>query len=156
MTWKKLDTRGFFGIGVYHLKNGLNLGTLWRSAFIFGATFIFVIGRRYKPQASDTLKTPRHVPLFHFDSFADFKEKLPVDSQLIGIECGVKARDLGGYAHPERAVYLLGAEDGGIPQAILDGCYQVVQIPCVIEHCLNVSTAGSIVMYDRLVKRSKR
>lgn len=36
--------RGYFGIGVYHSKNADNIGTLWRSAAIFGADFIFTNG----------------------------------------------------------------------------------------------------------------
>ena len=35
---------GYFGIGVYRLKTEANHGTLWRSAFQFGADFIFTIG----------------------------------------------------------------------------------------------------------------
>lgn len=40
--------RGYFGIGIYHTKNVLNVGTLWRSAHNFGASFIFTVGMRYR------------------------------------------------------------------------------------------------------------
>lgn len=35
--------RGYFGIGIYNGKNTANIGTLWRSAAILGANFIFTI-----------------------------------------------------------------------------------------------------------------
>ena len=43
---------GFFGIGVYRLKTEANHGTLWRSAFQFGADFIFTIGMGPPPERS--------------------------------------------------------------------------------------------------------
>ena len=43
-----------------------------------------------------------------------------------------------------------GAEDHGLPDSILEG-HPVVEIPC--DWCLNVATAGSLVLYDRLVKQ---
>ena len=54
------------------------------------------------------------------------------------------------FVHPERCIYLLGAEDHGIPKSLLDKCYATVQL--VGDYCYNVSVAGSIVMYDRKVK----
>ena len=97
MLMKKL--RGYFGIGILNNKTKFNIGTLYRSAFIFGASFIYTIGRRYTGQHSD---------------------------------------------------YLLGAEDSGISKNILAKCQYVLKIPG--DYCLNVATAGSIIMYDRIVK----
>lgn len=144
--------RGYFAIGVYHPKTKVNIGTLWRSAYIFGASYIFTIGRRYKSQTSDTMKTPRHIPLFHFLSFAEFKDQLPYDAQLICVEQDDEAVSLKGFNHPQRSIYLLGAEDSGISKEILIN-HQIVYIPSQRDFCLNVSVAGSIVMYDRFIKQ---
>ena len=65
--------RGYFGIGVYHAKKDVNIGTLWRSAYIFGASFIFTIGRRFPKQASDTVKAFRHIPLFEYQTIEELK-----------------------------------------------------------------------------------
>jgi tRNA G18 (ribose-2'-O)-methylase SpoU len=54
------------------------------------------------------------------------------------------------FKHPERCIYLLGAEDHGIPPEIMDKCNGSVQL--LGDYCMNVATAGSIVMYDRAVK----
>lgn len=145
-----MKQRGYCGIGVFMPKNYVNVGTLWRSAHILGADFIFTVNRRYKREASDTLRTPRHVPLFHYDNIDDLKTHLPWAGQLIGVELTNNASDLRQVAHPECAVYLLGAEDFGIPHHVLDKCGKVIRIPG--EHSLNVSVAGSIVLYDRVTK----
>jgi tRNA G18 (ribose-2'-O)-methylase SpoU len=146
--------RGYFAIGVFHPKNSVNIGTLWRSAYVFGASFIFTIGRRYKKQSSDTLKTYRHVPLFHFIDFEDFKNRIPYDAQLICVELDDEAESLREFKHPQRSIYLLGAEDNGISKEILKE-RQIIQVPSMRKHCLNVSVAGSIVMYDRIIKETK-
>jgi len=147
--------RGYFGIGVYHPKATVNIGTLWRSAYIFGAKFIFTIGRRYQKQASDTLKAFRHVPLFNFTTIEDFKSNAPYCGQIVCVEICDKAKPLTNYVHPQQAIYILGAEDYGIPEDLLFG-NQAVVIPSENEYCLNVATAGSIVMYDRYMKNAIR
>ena len=40
--------RGFFGIGIEYPRTAKNVGTLWRTAHIMKADFMFVIGH-YKP-----------------------------------------------------------------------------------------------------------
>jgi len=142
--------RGYFEIGIYNPKSEVNIGTLWRSAYILGASGIFTIGRRYREQASDTLKATRHIPLRHFLEFDDFFETMPKGARLIGIEeCG---KELHSWCHPHQAVYLLGAEDYGLPQKVQDKCHSIVSIENVRDFCYNVATAGSIVMYDRLIR----
>lgn len=142
--------RGYFGIGIYHGKNSANIGTLWRSASIFGADFIFTIGHRYQKQCSDTMKSHRHIPLYHYDNWDDFFHHVPYDCPVVAVELDEKSIPLHTYHHRERCIYLLGAEDGGIPAAVLDRCKETVQI--IGDYCYNVSVAGSIVMYDRAAK----
>jgi tRNA G18 (ribose-2'-O)-methylase SpoU len=145
--------RGYLGIGIYHVKTACNIGTLWRSAYNFGASFIFTIGKRYKKQHSDTLKAHRHIPLYHYVDFKDFKNHTPHNCKVIAIEQSERSKDIKDYKHPERAIYLLGAEDHGIPIKLLDQCHEVIHIDT--PQCLNVSSAGSIVMYDRQMKGVK-
>ncbi len=140
--------RGYFGIGVENIKTKVNLGTLWRSAYNFNADFIFVIGHRYKRQSSDTVKAWRHIPLYQYDNVEHFLMSRPYDCKLIGIEITDRAKDLRTFCHPERAIYILGAEDGSL--TFQDKCQDIVKIPT--NRCLNVSVAGSIIMYDRVCK----
>jgi tRNA (guanosine-2'-O-)-methyltransferase len=147
-----MGNRGYFGIGIYHTKTKANVGTLWRSAFNFGAAFIFTIGRRYEKQSSDTVRADKHIPLYHYITFEEFYENTPFNCQLIAIEQSDKSVDVKKFTHPERCIYLLGAEDHGLPDKILDKSKKIVHIDT--PQCLNVATAGSIIMFDRLNKGS--
>jgi tRNA G18 (ribose-2'-O)-methylase SpoU len=139
--------KGFFAIGVYHPKNELNIGTLWRTAHVFGAAFIYTIGARYRKQSSDTMKTPNALPLFHFVDIADLREHLPSACPLVGLELTDAATPAHRHWHLERSCYLLGAEDHGLPPSILAQCHAVLKLPG--SRSLNVSVAGSLVVYDR-------
>lgn len=143
-----LDRRGYCGVGIVGAKTPANLGTLWRSAALMEASFIFTIGKRWPKQASDTVKAWRHIPLYEYESIADFK--VPNDCSLVAVEQAPRSRDIRDFNHPERAIYLLGAEDRGVPQDLLKKADSVIEIPS--EKCLNVAVAGSIVLYDRLAK----
>lgn len=142
--------RGYFGIGIVNTKSPLNSGTLLRSANIYDAQFVFTVGKRYQLQSSDTLQTQRHIPLFHYENVDQLKAGIPFDCPLIGIEQTSSSVDLVEFKHPQRAMYLLGAEDHGLPKGILDICHKVVHIDTA--KCLNVAVAGSIVMFDRATK----
>jgi tRNA(Leu) C34 or U34 (ribose-2'-O)-methylase TrmL len=143
-------TRGYFGVACYYPKTGINVGGLWRSAHIFDAAFLATIGRRYRRQPSDMTAASRHVPLLHFDSTDDFWEHIPCGCQSVAVEIADDARPLPGFVHPERAVYILGPEDGTLPEDIMQRTCATVRIPG--RFCLNLAAAGAIVMYDRASK----
>ncbi|MFB9863183.1 RNA methyltransferase [Rufibacter immobilis] len=141
---------GYFGIGIFMPKNETNMGTLWRSAAILGASFIFTIGKRYKKQSTDTNKSWTEIPLYHYTDFEDFFRHLPYSCQLVAVELDEKAVPVEQFRHPERCVYLLGAEDHGLPPTVLAKCHHLVQLPG--ETSLNVASAGTVVLYDRHLK----
>lgn len=153
MTSKERAVRGYCGIGVEHGKNAVNLGTLWRSADLFEADFIFTVGRRYTRQASDTLKSYRHIPLFNFETMDDLVKHLPFDCRLVGIELAPSAVPLASFEHPERCVYVLGAEDHGMSKVSMGLCHKLVQLPG--RASMNVAACGTVVLYDRHVKTAR-
>ena len=146
-----MTDRGFYGIGIVGSKTPLNVGTLWRSAGILGASFVFTAGRRYPHQASDTIKAWKHTPFFEFADADALFAAIPKGCMPVAIEMGERSRPLQNLVHPERACYILGAEDTGVPQRVLDRCAYVISIPG--DHSLNVAVAGSIVLYDRVAKQ---
>lgn len=150
---KRNAPRGFFAIGIEHSKTPVNIGTLWRSANLFNASFIFTVGARYQRQHSDTYKTPRHIPLFHFLTIDDLVDHLPDSCPLVGIELADRATELHHFRHPERACYLLGAEDHGLTKEALTRSHTLVRLPG--WNSMNVAVAGSIVMYDRWRQRRR-
>ena len=74
---------------------------------------------------------------------------MPLEHTLIAIETGGDLID--GFEHPERAVYVLGSEDTGLPAELLNLAERVITIPA--DYCLNVAVAGSIALYDRRMKQ---
>lgn len=142
--------RGYCGIGVYHPQHECNLGTLFRSAVAFGADFIFTIGKKYKPQNSDTCRSYKHIPCFNYVNLQDFKDHIPKDCKLVCVEIDDRAREIKNFIHPDRAIYIIGNEGGGIPQELMKSSL-VVRIKTSI--CLNLSVAGSIILYDRMNKQ---
>jgi len=139
--------RGYFEIGIYNGKTPANLGTLWRSAYQLGAAGIFIIGSRFHKQASDTVKAWRHIPLRKYDNFDHFLSCRPHDCQLVGIEMGGKP--LTNFTHPERAIYLLGAEDHGLSVTAAKACNNLISLEAARTESYNVAVAGSLVMYHR-------
>ncbi len=144
---------GFYGIGIVHGKHDHNIGTLWRSAYILGASFIFTVGRAYKPQTSDVVSAWARIPLYHYDTIDELKKNLPYSTRIVAIELDKKSVALEKYKHPERAAYILGNEINGLPESVLAACHDIVQLPGSFS--LNVSVAGSIVLYDLVAKRER-
>ncbi|WP_371188792.1 RNA methyltransferase [Thalassotalea maritima] len=142
---------GFFGIGIYNNKEQSNIGTLWRSAYIMGASFIFTVDSKYKKHTSDVVNAWQKIPLYHYQDMDDLIAHLPYDTRLVGVELDDRAEQIIDYAHPHRCVYLLGNEQSGLPKIAVERCHQLLQLPG--EYSLNVSVAGSIVMYDRIAKQ---
>ena len=145
--------RGYFGIGIFHSENEENVGTLWRSAYAFGASFIFTIDAKYKKQSTDVVNAWTSIPLYHYKDFDDFYSHLPYDCRLIAVEMDEKAGSIIDFEHPHRCVYLLGCESIGLGKKIIERCHGTISLPGC--HSLNVAVAGSIVMYDRSAKRGE-
>ena len=142
---------GYFGIGVYQVKRAENVGMLWRGAWQLGASFLYTVGTRYKPTSDDVFKSWLRLPLFRYDTFAQMVMSSAYGCQLVGVEMG--GTPLPDFVHPDRAVYILGAEDGGLPIEIQERCHGVISIPSLRTASYNVAVAGTLVMYDRMVKR---
>ena len=126
----------------------MNIGNLLRSAHAFGAKFFFTIGAH--PRAfeakSDTSKAVHHLPVYHWASAGEMV--LPLQCKLVGVELIEGATDLPSFRHPLHAAYVLGPELGVLSGALLSRCDHVIKIPTAF--CINVATAGAIVMYDRV------
>lgn len=139
-----------YAIGVQHIKKEVNIGTLFRSAYNFDASWIFTIGRRYQYQSSDTCKATRHIGCFNFPDTGDFLSHTPKNWELVAVELVEDAGNIFNFIHPRAAIYILGPEDGSVNKNLLERCRYKIYIPS--KRCLNVSVAGSIVMYDRILK----
>jgi hypothetical protein len=140
--------KGYFGIGVEGSK-AMNVGTLFRTAHAFGASFVFTVRAQYNRREgshSDTSDTPRSVPTYHFADLSTFR--LPLGCRLVGVEISDDAIELPSFRHPRQAAYILAPSARGCrpssgalrlfgqdPHSLLDqpGC------------------GAALVMYDRLL-----
>ena len=142
--------KGYFGIGVEGISKAVNVGTLFRTAHAFGASFVFTVRAQYNRREggqADTSDTPRSVPTHHFAGLEDFR--LPLGCRLVGVEITDDAIELPSFRHPRQAAYILGAEREGLSADLQACCDYVVRIPT--RFSVNLGVAGALIMYDRLL-----
>ena len=61
--------RGYFAIGIEGVSKPMNVGSLFRTAHAFGASFVFTVAADYSRvhcAKSDTSDTPGHLPFYGF------------------------------------------------------------------------------------------
>lgn len=132
-----------------------NVGAAVRAASCFGIQQVWYTGDRVAMELEKSKRLPREermkgykdVELRQFDyPFDAFEGATPV-----AVELRPNSELLPQFVHPENAIYVFGPEDGSIPQVHLRHCHRFVVIPT--HHCVNLSAAVYMVLYDRLVKR---
>lgn len=147
------EQRGYYGIGVEGGAKPMNFGNLARTAHGFGASFVFTVAseKYIKQPKSDTTKSDNHMPWYEYKNIKEFN--LPQKCQLVGVELIEDAENLPEFRHPMKAAYVLGPEGGELSKEMIELCNFVVKIPT--RFCLNVATAGAIIMYDRMIATRK-
>ena len=146
--------RGYFALGVEGISKPRNVGSLFRSAHAFGASFVFAIAPKINIKQvyqTDTSDTAKHLPLYQYDTISDMK--MPKDIKLVGVELTDDATMLPSFRHPERAAYILGPERGNLSVEMQDKCDFLIKIPT--SFCINVGIAGAIILYDRQLSRGR-
>lgn len=146
--------RGYFAIGAERISKPMNLGALMRSAHAFGASFFFTVQPAFNARdvkLSDTSDAAKHLPLYTYETVDDLT--LPKGCALVGVELTEEAIDLPSFFHPQAAAYVLGPERGSLSPEMQARCDHLVKIPT--RFCVNVGTAGAIVMYDRLISQGR-
>ena len=142
--------RGYFGIGAEGISKHMNLGALARTAHAFGASFAFTLAAafdRTEANRADTSDASDSMPVYDWATLDDMR--LPVGCVLVGIELTPDAVELPSFRHPRSAAYILGPERGSLSPETTARCKHVVKIPT--KFCINVSLAGALVMYDRVL-----
>lgn len=143
-----MNARGYFGIGVEGVSKPMNFGNLSRTAYGFGASFVFTVspGRRITVPPSDTTQSKNHMPWYTYESVKTMQ--LPDGCRIVGVELTDDAIELPSFRHPTTAAYVLGPEAGSLSPEMMAQCEFIIKIPT--RFCLNVATAGAIIMYDRM------
>lgn len=147
--------RGYFGIGAEAISKPMNLGALMRTAHAFGASFTFSVAAAKALRVmehADTSKSSQHVPYYPWASLDEMV--FPRGCQLVGIELAEDAVELPRFRHPLNAAYVLGGEDRDLSPEMQAKCAFIVKIPT--RFCINLSLAGALVMYDRMLSLGSR
>jgi tRNA(Leu) C34 or U34 (ribose-2'-O)-methylase TrmL len=154
---KNMPKQGQFpAIALLNPKYARNVGAVVRSASCFGLKQVWFSGNRVSLDGKERLpreermKGYAEVDLYQCDQFFD---QFPADVVPVAVELKEGAEQLHNFEHPEKALYVFGPEDGSLTRQELVHCHRRVVIPS--RHCLNLATAVSIVLYDRIMKRDR-
>jgi tRNA C32,U32 (ribose-2'-O)-methylase TrmJ len=135
-------------------KKARNVAMALRTCAAFGFKQLWYTGDRVSMDVASGERLPREermkgyqkVELRQFDyPFDMFPNATPV-----AVEVREHAEPLTTFEHPENPVYVFGPEDGGLTRVQLLHCHRFVVIPTM--HCLNLATALTVVLYDRMLK----
>lgn len=141
-------------ICLYNPKFSENIGSVMRAAHCFEVNAVSIVGQRFKKSCLDTAKSHRHIPVFQSDDENSWMNFIPYDCTPVAIECGYdNSICLTDFAHPKRAFYIFGPEDGSLPENIVNDCKYIVKIPT--KMCLNLAMSVNVVLYDRELKIKK-
>jgi tRNA G18 (ribose-2'-O)-methylase SpoU len=134
-----------------------NVGSLVRTAHAVAATEVVLVGdREWNVEAARTAQL--YTTVTQVADLEAFREHMLVGKwNLVAVELDDRAVNLFAAEYPERPCFLLGAEVGGVPEALLAEAGLVVQIPqWGLVPSLNLAVAGSIVLYDYLSKEHSK
>ncbi len=133
-----------------------NVGAALRACSCFRVKQLWFSGNRVPLKAEAGHRLPREermkgyadVKLRNFDYFF---EQFDRSVTPVAVELRRNAELLPHFVHPENPLYVFGPEDGSIDQVMLRHCHRFLVIPTA--HCVNLSAAVYLVLYDRLQKR---
>jgi len=137
-----------------------NLGQTIRACSAFGVKQLWWTGDRVLKELEGLDRIPREermrgyedVKILHNDRPFDAYAGRPVTPVAVEYRPG-NSEELPHFIHPENALYVFGPEDGGLDQVTLKQCHRFLFIPT--KHCLNLSMAVGLVLYDRLAKAER-
>jgi tRNA(Leu) C34 or U34 (ribose-2'-O)-methylase TrmL len=135
-----------------------NVGAALRACSCFRIKQLWFSGNRvplkadkdkgYRLPREERMKGYTDVQLRNFDYFF---EQFDRNVTPVAVELRRNAELLPHFVHPENPLYVFGPEDGSIDQVMLRHCHRFLVIPTA--HCVNLSAAVYLVLYDRLQKR---
>ena len=145
-----------FAVGVYNISKEFNIGSLLRTAHCAKTKEFFLIGEKsFNTYASVSSEKWTEIKYFqHIEEFLNYLRT--TNYNLVLIEQEKDSTSLFDFTFPSNPLFLLGAEKGGLPNTIKTLNLSTLEIPQYgLVHSLNLSCAGSIVIYHYLYKLYK-
>ena len=142
---------------MYNPKYPHNVGAAVRACSCFDSPLILFTGDRVslEPEGKKGYRLPREERMKGYKDVTLLNDNYPFnrftkDVIPVAVEVRQNAELLPHFIHPKNAVYVFGPEDGSLPQIYLKHCQRFLFIPS--KHCLNLSAAIYVVLYDRKMK----
>lgn len=135
-----------------------NVGQTIRMCAAFGAKQLIYTGDRMEELLGELGRIPREERMRAYRTVGLERDDRPFDrfkgtkESIVCVEVDPTAEQLPHFWHPENAVYVFGPEDGSIDKVARHNCHRFVTIPSI--HCLNLSSAVGVLMYDRHAKEA--
>lgn len=137
-------------VSLLNPKTPENIGGVFRALGCYGGTLLVLAGARplrLRDLRTDTSKYHRQIPHRYV---ADPLEGLPGSYVPVAVDLLPGAEALPTFAHPARAYYVFGPEDGTLPPRLAAACAHHVYVPT--RWSMNLAAAVNVVLYDRLAK----
>ena len=142
-------------ICMVNFEYDFNLGTLVRNANAFGAREVFYVQDRKKWDRRSSVGVQNYTDVIHLKTLYDLFD-LRDKYTFVAVENGIGAKRLGKFKWPKNSLIIMGSENQGIPQDVLNFCQYKVEIPMMGSvRSLNVGTASGIVLNDYVSKYNK-
>ncbi len=138
----------------------MNVGSLFRIADALGVEKIYLSGSSPSPPNNKIRKTSRstekYVPFSYEDSPLDLIKRLKHEEyKIISLEITSSSTDIRDLplSGNEKVCLILGSENAGVSQPLLDASDETVHIPMVgVNSSMNIATACSIATFE-IVKK---
>lgn len=137
-------------IAMHNVYGNLNLGSIIRTANFLGFREVLYFGRR-KWDRRGAVGTYNYTEVTYFSEEEDFLRDITDRGlNLVALENNVSyTTPVEKFIWPENPCILVGEENSGLPEAILEQCYGTIEIlGRGSVRSLNVSTAAAIAMYE--------
>jgi tRNA(Leu) C34 or U34 (ribose-2'-O)-methylase TrmL len=129
------------------------VGAVIRLASCFDFKQVWYTGNRIQLEEGERL--PREERMKGYDNVDFINYDKPFDMfenvTPVAVEVQKNSENLFEFEHPPNPMYVFGPEDGSIPSVLRRHCHRFLYIPS--NHCLNLATAISAILWDRQIKR---
>jgi tRNA G18 (ribose-2'-O)-methylase SpoU len=136
------------------LTGDFNIGTVVRNANAFGAQSVFYIGNK-KWDRRGAVGTYHYTNVRHYPTWDQFYAySKGFGFSIVGLEITEDAIDIREFTWPEKTAIVLGEENLGLSDTVLEQCDYVVKIPQFGSvRSLNAGVASGIAMFTYISQR---
>lgn len=138
---------GYAAIGLHAPQYDVNVGGALRAIDCYKAKLLVVGGHKFTKFSTDTTKAWRRIPVISVPHVLD---AIPYNCVPIAVDLVPNATSLAHFAHPKRAFYIFGPENGTLGKSVLDRCRHHVYIPT--NGCMNLAATVNVVLFSRSIQ----